>query len=195
MEPRIWEPIACFWTQGSCLTGATYTLQESVNGGAFGTVFTGTGLKVTVSLLPDNLYTFQVACGGSPSSPTTFRLNGFQESSGSYAGAWTSTSFVGAWAGTARYSSASGASATFTCTCEAVTWVTDEDSSHGSAKVYVDGALRKTVNTQSSAKKNRVVVFKYGWTTDGFHTMKIVNLATAGHPRVTVDGFLTRTSS
>jgi WD40-like Beta Propeller Repeat len=188
------DPYSLFWTQGSCSAGATYTLQEAVNGGTLGTVFTGTGMSVTVSLLPGNLYTFQVACGGSPSS-TTFRLNGFQEGSASYTGTWTSTSFSGAWGGVAKYSTASGASATFTCTCEAFTWVSDEGSTHGSAKVYVDGVLRKTVNTQTSANKNRVVVFKYGWTTDGFHTMKIVNLATAGHPRVNVDGFLTRTSS
>jgi WD40-like Beta Propeller Repeat/Dipeptidyl peptidase IV (DPP IV) N-terminal region len=188
------DPYSLFWGQGSCASGATYTLQESVNGGASNTVFTGTALKVTVSILPGNLYTFSVSCGGASSS-TTFRLNGFQEGSASYTGTWTSTSFSGAWGGTAKYATASGASATFTCTCEAFTWVTDEDSTHGSAKVYVDGVLRATVNTQASTKKNRVVVFKYGWTTDGFHTMKIVNLATAGHPRVNVDGFLTRTSS
>jgi Gametolysin peptidase M11 len=188
------DPYSLVWTPGSCPTGATYTLQESVNNGTFGTVFTGTATAATQSLLPGNLYAFQVSCGGSPTS-TTFRLNGFQEGSASYTGTWTSTSFAGAWGGTARYSVASGASATFTCTCEAFAWVSDEGSSHGSAKVYVDGVLRKTVNTQTSANKNRVVVFKYGWSTDGSHTMKIVNLATAGHPRVNVDGFLTRTSN
>jgi hypothetical protein len=188
------DPYSLFWTQGTCTPGATYTLQESVNGGAFSAVFTGTGTSVTESLLPGNLYTFQVTCGGAPSS-ATFRLNGFQEGSASYAGTWTSTSFAGAWGGAAKFSSAANASATFTCTCEAFAWVSDEGSNHGSAKVSVDGVLRKTVNTQTSANKNRVVVFKYGWTTDGFHTMKIVNLATAGHPRVNVDGFLTRTSS
>ena len=43
----------------------------------------------------------------------------------------------------------------------------------------MDGVLRMTVNTQSSANTNRVVVFKYGWTVDGHHTIKIVNAGTA----------------
>ena len=100
----------------------------------------------------------------------------------------------GAYGGSAKFTTAKGASASFTCTCEALTWVTDEDSTHGSAKVYLDGHLSAAVSTQSSTKRNRQIVFKHGWPTDGMHTIKIVNVATSGHPRVNVDGFLTRTS-
>ncbi len=188
------EPYSLFWTTGTCPSGSVYTLRETVDSGVAVTVFSGAALATKVNLLPGDQYTFSVDCGG-PMASMTFRLTGFQEGSASYTGTWTTTSFAGAWGGTARYSSAAGASATFTCQCEAFAWVSDEGSSHGWANVYVDGVLRKTVNTQTSANKNRVVVFKYGWTTDGFHTMKIVNLATGGHPRVNVDGFLTRTSS
>jgi Fibronectin type III domain len=188
------DPYSFSWSQGSCPTGATYTLKESVNSGSFVTVFTGTATSAKLSLAIGNLYTFQVSCGGSPSA-TTFRLNGYQETSAAYKGTWTTNSFTGAWGGTAVYSTASGASATFTCTCEAIAWVTDEGSNHGSASVYVDGVLKKTVNTQTSTNKNRVVVYKVGWASDGPHTLRIVNLATSGHPRVNVDGFLTRTQS
>jgi hypothetical protein len=188
------DPYKFSWKQGSCPTGATYTLRESLNGGTYSTVYTGTNLSKKLSIPIGNLYTFQVSCGGSPSQ-TTFRLNGYQETSASYSSTWTTNSFSSAWGGTAVYSTANGASATFTCTCEALAWVTDEDANHGSANVYVDGVLKKSVNTQTTTSKNRVVVFKYGWATDGQHTLKIVNLATSGHPRVTVDGFLTRTAS
>jgi hypothetical protein len=70
--------------------------------------------------------------------------------------------------------------------------VTDEDSAHGSAKVYVDGVLKATVNAQSSSALNRVLAYAFEWAADGAHTLRIVNAATSGHPRTTVDGFLTR---
>ena len=147
-----------------------------------------------MNILPGNLYAFSVSCGGTAST-TTFRLNGVQEGSALYAGTWKSNSFAGAWGGTAKFSTAKNASASYTCTCQAIAWVTDEDANHGSGKVYVDGTLRATVNTHTTTSTNRVVASKYGWTADGKHTIKIVNQATSGHPRVTVDGFLTRTAA
>ena len=71
-------------------------------------------------------------------------------------------------------------------------WVTDEDSAHGSAKVYVDGALKATINTQSSAPLNRIIAYTFESATAGTHTLKIVNLATSGHPRTSIDGFVFR---
>ena len=68
----------------------------------------------------------------------------------------------------------------------AIAWVTDEDTNHGSAKVYIDGTLKTTVNTHNPASKDRVVVYKYGWASDGTHTIKIVNVATKNHPRITI---------
>jgi hypothetical protein len=136
--------------------------------------------------------TLTVDCGG-PSSSTSFTSAGFQEGSATYTGSWPSTSFAGAWGGTAKYSTAASASAIFACaSCNAIAWVTDEDSQHGSAKVYVDGVLKTTVNTNTASTRNRVIAYTFAWASDGAHTLKILNAATAGHPRVTVDGFLTR---
>ena len=93
----------------------------------------------------------------------------------------------------ARYTTAASASATFRCaSCRAIAWVTRQDSAHGSAKVYVDGVLKATINTQSSAARNRVIAYKFEWATAGAHTLRIVNVATSGHPRISVDGFVTR---
>jgi hypothetical protein len=58
--------------------------------------------------------------------------------------------------------------------------------------VYVDGVLKATVNTQSSITLDRVIAYKVEWATSGPHKIKIVNKATAGHPRISVDGFVTR---
>jgi serine protease len=188
------DPYAISWKQGTCPSGSVYTLAEAINNGTFSTVYTGTGAHTTINVYPGSLYTFAVSCGGASVS-TTFRLNGYQQTSAAYTGAWTTTSFSGAWGGTATYTAAANATATFTCTCEALAWVSDLGSNHGSAKVYIDGVLKATISTTRSSNTNRVVVYKYGWSTDGKHTIKIVNLATAGKPRINVDGFLTRTAS
>ena len=85
------------------------------------------------------------------------------------------------------------ASATFRCaSCRAIAWVAPQDAAHGSAKVYVDGVLKATVNTQTSVARNRVIAYKVEWPTAGAHTLRMVNVATSGHPRISVDGFLIR---
>jgi hypothetical protein len=120
-------------------------------------------------------------------------LAGFQEGAATYTGTWHGTSFARAWGGAARYATAASASATFHCaSCRAIAWVTDEDFAHGSARVYVDRVLKATVNTRSSSALNRVLAYAFEWTADGAHTLRIVNAATSGHPRTTVDGFLIR---
>jgi hypothetical protein len=184
-------PYRVSWTQGSCPAGSTYRLTVTTGGGST-TPFTGTALAATVKLPVGASATLAVDCGG-PSASSSFTSAGAQEGSASYAGKWTSTSFTGAWGGTARYATAASASSTFACaSCDAIAWVTDEDSQHGSAKVYVDGVLKATVSTKAASKLNRVIAYAFQWATDGAHTLKIVNAATSGHPRVTVDGFLTR---
>ena len=93
----------------------------------------------------------------------------------------------------ARYTTAASASSTFRCaSCRAIAWVAPQDSAHGSAKVYVDGVLKAIVNTQTSVARNRVIAYKVEWPTAGAHTLRIVNVATSGHPRISVDGFLIR---
>jgi hypothetical protein len=184
-------PYRVSWTQGTCAAGATYRLTVT-SGGSSTMPFTGPGLSAIVNLPVGASPTLTVDCGG-PASTSSFTSAGFQEGSATYAPAWTSTSFAGAWGGAAKYSAAASASATFACaSCNAIAWVTDEDSQHGSARVYVDGVLKATVNTNASSKLNRVITYSFSWASDGAHSLRIVNAATAGHPRVTVDGFLTR---
>lgn len=179
------------WTRGSCTTGATYNVAVTKDGSST-VVRRVTTLDTRISLVLGAAYTIAVDCGGTKSS-TSLTSTGYQEGAASYTGTWRSTSFVGAWGGAARYTVAGSATATFRCSsCRALAWVTDKDSTHGSARVYVDGALKATVNTQSSATLNRVLVYKIEWAAPGAHTLKIVNVATSGHPRISIDGFLTQ---
>jgi hypothetical protein len=69
----------------------------------------------------------------------------------------------------------------------AVALVMPKAKNRGSAAVYVDGVRRATVNTYSKQAINRTIVYQVvlsGWAR---HTVKIVNLATHGHPRIDVD--------
>lgn len=184
-------PYNVSWTRGTCATGATYTVTVT-KGGTSTVVRRGTALSAKIDLSLGVASTIAVDCGGTKST-TSLTSTGYQEGAASYTGTWRSTSFAGAWGGAARYTAAGSASATFRCSsCRALAWVTDEDSAHGSAKVYVDGALKAIVNTQSQTPLNRVLAYKFEWATTGAHTLKIVNVATSGHPRISIDGFLTQ---
>ena len=159
-------------TQGTCPAGSTYHVAATAAGSP--TVpHAGTALSATLGLSVGPTYAIAVDCGGDRST-TNVRSTGFQEGAPTYTKTWHSTSFAGAWGGTARYATAASASATFP------------------ARVYVDGALKATVNTRSSSKLNRVLPPTSEWAGDGAHPLRIVNLAARGHPRRTVDGLLTR---
>jgi Concanavalin A-like lectin/glucanases superfamily len=184
-------PYKVSWTQGTCPSGSTYNVSLAT-GGSPTVVHRGTALSAKVNLAIGVGYTIAVDCGGG-SSTTSLTLTGFQEGAAAYTGTWRRTSLAGAWGGYAKYTTAASASATFRCeSCRAIAWVARQDSAHGSAKVYVDGVLKATVNTQSSVARNRVIAYKFEWATAGAHSLRIVNVATSGHPRIGVDGFVTR---
>ena len=185
-------PFQVSWAQGTCPAGSTYNVTAKSSGNPT-IVRSVTARNARIDLVVNAPYTISVDCNGGSSSTTNVTLTGYQESAASYTGAWQNTNLAAAWRGAAKNTSANQASASFHCaSCRAIAWVTDEDSAHGSAKVYVDGALKSTVNTQSSGPLNRVVTYTFEWTTTGAHTLKIVNAATSGHPRITIDGFLIR---
>ncbi len=60
----------------------------------------------------------------------------------------------------------------------------------GKAAIYFDGKLATTVDTHAKANKNRVVVWDRELVGTGNHTVKVVNLATSGHPRIDIDAYL-----
>lgn len=58
-----------------------------------------------------------------------------------------------------------------------------------SAAIYVDGVYRKTINTNASKTKHRVVVWQAIYK-PGKHTLRVVNKGTPGHPRIDLDAVL-----
>jgi hypothetical protein len=56
--------------------------------------------------------------------------------------------------------------------------------------VYVDGAAdpRLSLNERASKTTHLNVVGRWGWAVTGSHSIKIVNVASSGHPRFDIDG-------
>jgi hypothetical protein len=107
---------------------------------------------------------------------------------GSWANAWSSA-YLG---GRAKYSRTAGASVTARFSGVGISWIGPTGPTRGSARVYIDGRLIKTVSTYSRTFVARKVLFSYSWWTTAAHTMKIVVAGTAGHPMVTLDAVSVR---
>ena len=60
----------------------------------------------------------------------------------------------------------------------------------GKAAIYFDGAYVKTVDTYASVNTNRIVMWGKSLTGTANHTIKVVNLATTGRPRIDIDAFI-----
>ncbi|HEX6868506.1 MAG TPA: S8 family peptidase, partial [Candidatus Limnocylindrales bacterium] len=126
------------------------------------------------------------------SSDATITPARYQESSPkvTYRGTWRSLRTSSASGGRERYATTRGASFTFRFTGRAVAVVAPKGTSRGSAKLYVDGVYKGTVNFHRSSWTPRNVVVARSWTTAGTHSIKLVALGTAGHPRIDIDAFL-----
>lgn len=110
-----------------------------------------------------------------------------------YTGSWSTTTCACASWGAMRRTSSRGASFTFTRTYERddhVALVMAKGPGRGQADVFVDGVRTATINTYAAANANRVIVYDK-WMPAGVHTVRVVNRATAGHPRIDLDAVLT----
>lgn len=116
-----------------------------------------------------------------------FRL--YQEGAASLSAGW-STGLSNYWSGGAVVkNSKAGATATFTFYGTSIAYIGDRATDRGSARIYIDGVLRATVNMQGT-KANRLIASARGFPTYGNHTIRVEVVGTAGHPRVDVDAFV-----
>lgn len=93
-------------------------------------------------------------------------------------------------AGTTRYARARGASIARTFTGRAVSVIAPMGPTRGRAQVWLDGALVYTMNTWSRTSAPRRVMYTRTWTASDNHTIRVVVLGTAGHPRFDLDAFV-----
>jgi hypothetical protein len=119
---------------------------------------------------------------------------GIKEDTGSgitYQGTWRTSSCSCFSGGTTHHTSAAGASMSVQVRGgRPIGLVMEKAPDRGSASVYVDGALKATVNTYRAIKQHRAIVWQTELSGTALHTLKVVNKATAGHPRIDVDAIL-----
>jgi SpoIID/LytB domain protein len=91
-----------------------------------------------------------------------------------YAGAWTTWANAALSGGSYVWANSTVAEASFAFTGTRARWVTVTGPSMGSARVYVNGALRSTISLKSAALTYQSVVFDTGMLHDTTHTVTIV---------------------
>jgi hypothetical protein len=110
-----------------------------------------------------------------------------------YSGTWSVSHCACASGGTTRWTTAKNASVTFRTQPPQdgsgvdVALIMAEANNRGSAAVYVDGVKKATVNTYAASPVNGKITYQILLSGLASHTVKIVNLATAGHPRIDLD--------
>jgi len=106
-------------------------------------------------------------------------------------GAWTHSTGAVFMGGSDIHAVKAGAAMAYTYQAQTFAWVGEYGPSRGSAKVYQDGILKATVSLYATVNTGPEVVWSNWFPVSGIHTIKVVVVGTAGHPRVDVDGFFT----
>ena len=90
-----------------------------------------------------------------------------------YAGSWLAQSRSDLSGGTVVESNDPNGTATLTFTGTSVSWIGFKGPWAGIAQVYVDGALRSTVDTYAPTEEAQAVIYTAGGLTSGSHTLMV----------------------
>lgn len=174
-----------------------YTVQRSVDGGAWGGARQVKGTSTTFSLTPGHSYRFRVRAIDKAGNKGTWaegprgRVRAVQETSGALAwnAAWSVVDDPEAWGGHSRQATTPGVSVVYAFTGRAIAWVAGRDTDRGKARVYLDGDLVATVDLATAGADPRRIVWRRGWSNSGAHKIRI-EVVGNGAAIVDVDGFL-----
>ena len=202
VKPVATAPVQTFYNQtsgassvkvkiawGGSDTGGTgvksYKLQVSVNGHAYTTITSATTATSTTRTLSINsTYRFRVRATdrqgnvGYYAYGPTFKVIRYQNTSSTahYLGAWTTSSNSSALGGSHRYTSAAGASVSFTGSVRNIAWMATKTTTSGSAQVWIDGTLAATINLRASKTLYKQLVYHRDFGALGTHTIEIRSL-------------------
>lgn len=185
------------WT-GTGVGPLHYAVSYQANGGAVVPFATTTASSVT--LPAQNGVTYRVlvqatdADGrvGAAVGSALFRPAIAQETDARvhYAPAWPRYASSAVSGGRAAIASTAGASATFVAAGRGFAWIGARGAKYGVARVYVDGALKATIDLHAGATQTRSVLFATTFASSGTHTIKIVDAGSAGRVTVDLDAFV-----
>ena len=113
-------------------------------------------------------------------APTTATTVLYQQNSPAvkFTGTWYPNSGAFNSGGSATLAMDQGSQATFTFTGTGVQWIGYRDAWSGIAQVYLDGALKGTIDTYSAAEQAQAVLYTSGRLSNTSHTLTIVAAGT-----------------
>jgi exopolysaccharide biosynthesis protein len=157
-----------------------------------------TDRNVRVELVPGRQYRFRVRATdragnvGAWVGGTLFRLGAVQELSSAVVrgGHWTLRTSASFYGGRAISSETAGSSARIAFAGQEIAWISTVGPTRGAARVYVDGALVRTVDLWAKTAATQRIAFATSWSSAGRHTLEIRVVGTPGRPRVDVDAFV-----
>ena len=195
------KPAIRFSFSGSDATSGIdhYELALSTDGGAYATVSSSlTAPTLTRPLASGHTYRARVRAidgagnVGAWAYGASFKLTTHQESSRSmrWTGTWRTGTSASYWGGHDRYATAAGARGGLTFTGRSFAWIGSVGPSRGWARVYVNGALVKSINLHAATSAHRRILFATSWSTVASRTVSIRIGGTTGHPRGDIDAFI-----
>jgi hypothetical protein len=100
---------------------------------------------------------------------------------------WRVARPTGASGGSTKYATATNAVLEHTFRGRGYALVAPMGPQQGSVNLSVDGQFVRTISLYSPTYRPRVVVYSTAWNSWATHTVSLVTLGTAGHPRVDID--------
>jgi hypothetical protein len=193
-------PLRVAWLAASdTISGvASYTVWVSKDRHAYTLISTQAARAINTLVAPGHTYRYRVLAtdgAGNRSAvlySSVIKAAAYQDVSRAviYRGRWHVSRSPLYSGGTVHYSTARLASASLRFVGRSVAWVAPTGLTRGSARVYVDGRLRATISLNTTLTAYRRVVFARTWSSSATHTIRIIVLGTAGHPRVDLDSFV-----
>ena len=116
----------------------------------------------------------------------------YDDNSATYSGptgTWTHSTGKAFMGGSDIHAVRAGAWMAYTYTGATFALVGELGPTRGSAEIYQDGILKATVNEHTRISTPPTIIWASWFPVSGLHTIKVVLLGTAGHPRFDVDGF------
>ena len=193
-------PARIRWSASDPSGIASNRLQRQVNGGTWSNV----ALPSAASTWVNQSFTFGAtyryratstdragnAAGWTYGRPFKALVTQQYSSAVRYHGTWLGANSSSASGGSLRYATTAGASATFTATGSSVAWIGVRAPNRGSARIYLDGRYLGPFSLRDSSSIYRAIAFAAHTYVNAPHTLQIVVVGTAGHPRIDVDAFV-----
>ena len=197
-RPASLVPVSLTWSGTDRGWGIrSYKLQQSVDGGSWTTIALPTAkTRTIVRMVPVGTKvryrvraTDKAGNVGSWDDGPAFRPRTYAETNANivYRRSWTPVDDATAYGGHLRESTVSGARATFSFRARDIAWMAERGPGHGTAKVYVDGILRTTIDLDATTDSPRRIVYRRHWSTLAHHTIRVV---VNGTGIVGIDGFI-----